>query len=77
MGSNLARVDTINIVLNEFCISSYKKVNRDKARVFFSKNVSRSNRRLLSNQLRVKGTTDLGKYLGVSLLHCQVRKNTY
>lgn len=45
--------------------------------VYFSKNVTTATRNELTRQLGYKHTTDLGKYLGVPILHSRVTRNTY
>jgi hypothetical protein len=67
----------MSLILDLFCNSSGQKVSKDKSRVFFSKNVGWHKRRDLSNDLGIQTTDDLGKYLGVPILHKKFSKNTY
>lgn len=60
-----------------FSYSSGKKVNTDKTRVLFSSNVLSRNKKDLNRKLGLKMTDDLGKYLGVPLIHSRVNKLTY
>lgn len=64
-------------VMGEFGRMSGQKVNLSKTKVFFSKNVGATRRNELSGSLGVVVTDDLGKYLGVPLLHKRVNKDTY
>ena len=52
-------------------------MNKQKTRVFFSKNINHNIAKQLSEELGVSRTADLGKYLGVPLHHNWVSKNTY
>lgn len=70
-------MDFVNNVLNIFCNSSSQKVNADKTRVFFSKNVNHTRAHQISGELGFRLTADLGKYLGALLHHGQVSRSTY
>jgi hypothetical protein len=48
-----------------------------KTKIFFSKNVSQALTNNISRNNDFKTTKDLGKYLGVPLLHQRVTKQTY
>ncbi|KAJ1418524.1 hypothetical protein SESBI_15821 [Sesbania bispinosa] len=52
-------------------------VNRDKSRVFFSKNIDQITAQGISNILSMDRTEDLGVYLGFPVLHGRISKNTY
>lgn len=67
----------INLVLEEFCLSSSVKVKKSKTQVYFSKNVSGAVAVRLGRELGYIVTKDLGKYLGMPLLHRRVSKQTY
>lgn len=67
--ASLSQVDFIKRVLDSFCANSGKKVNKEKSRIFFSRNVPTSFKRILSTKLKVTKTEDLEKYLGFSLFH--------
>lgn len=67
----------INSVLEEFYLSSSTKVNKSKTQVYFSKNVSVAVASRLGRELGYTVTKDLGKYLGMPLLHRRVSKQTY
>ncbi|KAH9770621.1 reverse transcriptase domain-containing protein [Citrus sinensis] len=67
----------ITEVLDSFCLSSGAKVNKTKTQVFFSHNVLGPTAHALSNELGFTVTADLGKYLGMPLLHGRITKATY
>lgn len=71
------QVNVLNNVLEGFYESLGQKINKDKTRVLFSSNVSIHGRGILSRQLRVQVTDDLGKYLGVPLIQSRVNRSTY
>ncbi|XP_052112461.1 uncharacterized protein LOC127744218 [Arachis duranensis] len=75
-----AKVDQANIInkcLEAFCQSSGQNVSKEKTRIFFSKNVGHMVRTEISNVLQFARTDDLGKYLGVPVLHSKVTKHTF
>lgn len=72
---NQARV--INEVLESFYNSSEAMVHMTKAKVFFSKNIMEMERIRIGSMLGFIITQDLGKYLGMPLLHSRVTKHTY
>lgn len=57
--------------------NSGQKINREKTRVFFSRNVPAGARRQLSQSLRVLKMDDLENYLGSPLIHSCVTRRTY
>ncbi|KAH9685635.1 putative ribonuclease H protein [Citrus sinensis] len=67
----------INKVLDTFCLSSGEKVNRAKTQIFFSRNVQKDTIREIKNTLGFSVTKNLGKYLGMPILHSRVTKATY
>lgn len=50
---------------------------RRKQKIFFSKNVSSHDGRTICRKLGYGSTDNLGRYLGVPLLHRRVTKDTY
>lgn len=66
------QVDLIKNTLNEFCMASGQKVNLSKSQVFFSGNINDVDATSLSDSLGIAKTDDLGKYLGVPILHQQI-----
>ncbi|KAL4343532.1 hypothetical protein AHAS_Ahas11G0087800 [Arachis hypogaea] len=75
--ANLQQVDIIKKFLKAFCDSSGQKISNEKARVYFSKNVGNQVRIEISEALEFARTDNLGKYLGVPLLHSKVSKHTF
>ncbi|KAH9751354.1 putative ribonuclease H protein [Citrus sinensis] len=73
--SDQARI--VNSVLEDFCISSGAKINRTKTQLFFSKTIHNGEASRIGNFLGFTMTKDLGKYLGMPLLHSRVTMNTY
>ena len=59
----------IKDVLEDLCMLSGQKISLNKSKVFFSPNVSKSHATFLSKKCGVTLTDDLGKYLGVPILH--------
>ncbi|QHO13640.1 Putative ribonuclease H protein [Arachis hypogaea] len=75
--ATMDQAEVINKVLEAFCSSSGQKVSNEKKRAFFSNNMGNNVRSQISSILKFPRTDDLGKYLGVPLLHSKVSKNTY
>lgn len=67
----------IRKVLDDFCASSGAKVNFEKSKFFISPHAASNNARNVSRILGMSSTRDLGKYLGVPLIHGRVTKSTY
>ncbi|MED6181435.1 hypothetical protein PIB30_118602 [Stylosanthes scabra] len=67
----------IRKILDAFCTSSGQKVSNEKTHIFFSKNVGHTVKEEICNTLNFSITNDLGKYLGVPLLHSRTTKDTY
>lgn len=75
-----ASVDQMNKIhqcLDEFCAASGQRVSVAKTKIFFSKNVSSALAENISRNSGFMVTKDLGKYLGVPLLHQRITKQTY
>ncbi|XP_016168765.1 uncharacterized protein LOC107611342 [Arachis ipaensis] len=75
--ANLEQANVINKCLEAFCDSSGQSVSKEKTRVIFSKNVGHTVRAELSNILQFSRTDDLGKYLGIPILHSRVSKHAF
>lgn len=71
------QVNCINSILQALCDKSGQKVNFHKSQVFFSANVNDDLASSLSQALGVNITNDLGKYLGVPMLHQRVSKHPF
>ncbi|XP_015950755.1 uncharacterized protein LOC107475603 [Arachis duranensis] len=74
--ANRDQVDVVKEALKIFCESSGQKVSLNKSCVFFSKNVNHNIREELSQELGIPLTSNLGKYLGVPLIHEKCRRAT-
>ncbi|OMO81305.1 reverse transcriptase [Corchorus capsularis] len=66
----------IKEALDEFCMASGAKISFDKSKIFVSPKAQGGNRRM-SSLLGIPSTDDLGKYLGVPLIHGRVTKATF
>ncbi|CAN1134502.1 Putative ribonuclease H protein At1g65750 [Linum perenne] len=64
-------------ILDRFCEASGQSVSRQKSRIYFSKNTPPRVATEVSEVLGIAATTDLGRYLGVPILHGKVFKHTY
>lgn len=63
--------------MKKFCDLSGHRINLAKSKAFFSRNVHITKALSLSQQVGIGITTDLGKYLGVPLLHTKITKLMY
>ncbi|XP_057444772.1 uncharacterized protein LOC130737018 [Lotus japonicus] len=63
--------------LDEFSKASGQKVSKNKSHMFISPNVHRDEAHFLSRLAGIHLTSDLGKYLGVPLLHKAPTRATY
>lgn len=63
--------------LNDFCLASGQKINYHKSNLFCSKAVSGDVASLLSNMSGIPLTTNLGKYLGVPLIHGRLTNDMF
>lgn len=61
--------DLIATVMEEFSFISGLQINFQKSKLFVSPNIDRRKVRELSSLCNIPLTTDLGKYLGVPILH--------
>lgn len=63
--------------LHQFCEASGQRVSFEKSRVWLSPNTPRQKKWIISSKLGMQLTSDLGKYLGVPMLHGRVTKAIY
>lgn len=73
----MAQVRVIRTVLEGFCIASGQKVSLEKSKFFFSDNVHRDLVKLITDESGIKSTRELGKYLGMPVLHKHINKETF
>lgn len=74
---NMNTVKAMMDVLNEFCMMSGQTISLEKSKFFVSPNVQRNKARRISDYCGIKLTRDLGKYLGVPMLHKRVTKQDF
>ncbi|KAL4336136.1 hypothetical protein GQ457_07G003110 [Hibiscus cannabinus] len=67
----------LRLVLEKFCNASGLKVSVAKTTIYFSDNVGASERRQISGSFGFKEVTELGRYLGVPIVHKRVTSSTY
>lgn len=75
-----ASVDQMKVMmkcLDNFCSSSGQKMSKEKSRILISDNVNHQEATIISRVARIRLTSDLGKYLGVPLLHKTPTRATY
>ncbi|KAG7578919.1 Reverse transcriptase domain [Arabidopsis thaliana x Arabidopsis arenosa] len=75
--ASVTQIKVIRGVLEKFCMASGQKVSLEKSKIFFSENVSRDLSKLISDESGIKSTKDLGKYLGMPVLHKRINKDTF
>lgn len=75
--ANISNCKAIMEVINEFCMLSGQTVNLHKSKLFVSPNISRNKAHRLSNSCGIAHTNDLGKYLGVPILHSTANKDQF
>lgn len=63
--------------MNLLSRSSGQKINLDKSRMFFSKNIGRNLKQQISSEVGTQWTDDLGKYLGVCIFHKRPPRMTF
>lgn len=71
------QMDVVMEVLDTFCTYSGQVVSAEKTSILFSKNVTASLRRQLVLKSGFRKTSNLGKYLGISLTDCYPRTMDY
>lgn len=64
-------------VLEQFCAISRQTINLQKSKLYIYPNIQSSEARNLSGISGVSLTNDLGKYLGIPLLHSRVNKHHF
>ena len=69
--------DVINFVLQQFCEVSGQAESKQKSLIFFSRSVQTREARILSAMLGIPLGDEIGRHLGVPILHKKVNKYTY
>lgn len=72
-----AQISLVHRLLGDFCQASGHKISPTKSRVFFSRNTDDHTATRISTYLGFQQTNNLGKYLGVPLLHGRFIADTY
>ncbi|GMI90227.1 hypothetical protein HRI_002692000 [Hibiscus trionum] len=75
--ANEPQLQVIRETLETFCRLSGHRISAAKTQIYFSQNCPESSRISLANLLGFELVVDLGKYLGVPLLHKRVTKATF
>ncbi|CAL1354280.1 unnamed protein product [Linum trigynum] len=71
------QITTISHCFETFSLASGQQISKPKSRVFFSKNVTHARSSELSAALDIPTTMNLGRYLGVPVIHDRISKATY
>ncbi|CAL1413056.1 unnamed protein product [Linum trigynum] len=71
------QADIIMRCVDSFCHASGELISKNKSRVFFSKNTRTCDRQNICARLGIQSTPDLGRYLGVPVLHGRLSKVTF
>ncbi|KAI8563661.1 hypothetical protein RHMOL_Rhmol03G0126400 [Rhododendron molle] len=74
---NMNTVKAMIDVLTDFCVMSGQTISLEKSKIFVSPNVQRNKARRISDFCGIKLTNDLGKYLGVPLMHKRMSKQDF
>ncbi|CAL1399429.1 unnamed protein product [Linum trigynum] len=69
--------DVVMSCLERFCQASGELISKEKSRILFSKNVQNRTRSIICAKLGIQSTNDLGRYLGVLVLHGRLNNNTF
>lgn len=72
-----SQIDVIMEYLNDFCAISGQVISPAKEKKFVSPNFHKLTAREICARCQIPLTADLGKYLGVPLIHKRVSKTTY
>lgn len=75
--ASVSQIKVIRKVLERFCMISGQKVSLEKSKIFFSENVHRDLAKLIEVESGIKSTRELGKYLGMPILHKRINKETF
>lgn len=76
-GASISQIRVIRKVLEGFCGASGQKVSLEKSLIFFSDNVHRDLTNAISIESGIRGTKDLGNYLGMPVLQKRINKETF
>ncbi|CAL1403368.1 unnamed protein product [Linum trigynum] len=75
--ASVSQAQKINACFERFGASSGQQISKPKSRIYFSANVTDTQRQSLGQELGIPETTNLGRYLGVPVIHGRVSKATF
>ena len=75
--ADMEQAGVVKAILDDFCEVSGQRVNASKSRIFFSKNVNHIRSKEICDFLEFTPTSNLGKYLGMPIIHDKVSSSTY
>ncbi|KAL7252308.1 hypothetical protein ACSBR1_014034 [Camellia fascicularis] len=75
--ADVSNCNTIMEVLNDFSAASGLKISLFKSKLFISLNIACHEARSLSNVCGISLTSDLGKYLGIPLIHKRCNRHFF
>lgn len=75
--ASIEQAAIIRQTVESFCSSSGQTISEDKSVVYVSPNIDGGLASSISQSLGVKLVNDLGRYLGVPIIHKRVTKSTY
>ena len=73
----MEQVEIIRLCLDTFCSTSGEKVNREKSKIFFPKNIIHNRLNEINGVLGFSRTSNLGKYLETPLHHKRGSKASF
>lgn len=75
--ASMRQIKVVTKCLDAFCVMSGQKVSVNKIKIMFSNNVENNLAKSISEWNGYFKSNNLGKYLGVSLLHNRISFSTY
>ena len=75
--ASISQIRVIRKVLERCCGASGQKVSLEKSLIFFSANVHWDLANSISTESGIRGTKELGKYLGMPVLQKRINKETF
>lgn len=75
--ATIEQIERVNKILKKFCDMPGQRINKEKTKVFFSKNTAEHTKRHLTHASGFRETRDLGKYLGIPLTGKTPRRKDY
>lgn len=72
--ASVGQIGTVTRAISRFCAVSRQRVSAAKTMLYFSRNVSNQMQREIHDICNYSVTEDLGRYLGVPLVHGRIRR---